>query len=262
MIPSGYLPLLSVLAATALAASLPAPGGFLGPASLSRSPQSLAVTATGGVIATFFRVLDNGDQDGFADTNETVGVAFTLLNRTETDLTGVEARIITSNPKIDCADQVASVGNVAANANSGPVSFRSKVDALANTGSASDGPGPVGSLRLGRAEVRPLRVPRARRAGPLRLHVDQHHGPGDRRGRFMYNPAPDLDNCPYQAGLKDRWRVSTHSGDVPLVAGSHGVHGFGSTAFEPRFGGELCTRPISTLPKPADPNARWLTFTS
>ncbi len=118
------------LAATALAASVPLPARA--PASVSRSGEALAVAATGGVIATFFRLVDNGDQDGFADTNETVDVFFTLLNRTDTNLTGVQARIIASDPKIDCVDQVVAVGSVAAHSNAAPVSFRFKVDSQAN----------------------------------------------------------------------------------------------------------------------------------
>ena len=45
---------------------------------------------------------DNGDDDGFADTNETVSARLWLHNGTGITLTGVTARLETDDPKIEC----------------------------------------------------------------------------------------------------------------------------------------------------------------
>ncbi len=55
------------------------------------------------VLPTSFHVSEvDGDQDGYPDTSETFDLQVTLRNYSE-DLTNVVARIVTEDPKIDCA---------------------------------------------------------------------------------------------------------------------------------------------------------------
>jgi len=50
------------------------------------------------VIDTY--VSDNGDHDGWADTNETVEMRFTVANRSSRDVTGLVARLSTDDPRV------------------------------------------------------------------------------------------------------------------------------------------------------------------
>jgi hypothetical protein len=52
------------------------------------------------VIATL--LTDNGDNDGFADTNETVNMRLRIVNKTDVNLNNLAARLSTNDPKIDC----------------------------------------------------------------------------------------------------------------------------------------------------------------
>ena len=54
------------------------------------------------VVVTNIVLSDNGDDDGWADTNETVQMQIVVGNKTGVDLTGVTARLMTDDPKIDC----------------------------------------------------------------------------------------------------------------------------------------------------------------
>ncbi len=65
------------------------------------------------VIDTF--VIDNGDEDGWADTHETVSLAFTVANRSGIDVTGLVAHLTSDDPKVACmAEQVVYIGDLAA----------------------------------------------------------------------------------------------------------------------------------------------------
>jgi len=65
------------------------------------------------VVDTF--VVDNGDEDGWADTYETARLRFTVTNRSGTDMTGLVARLSSNDPKLACmAEPVVHVGNLAA----------------------------------------------------------------------------------------------------------------------------------------------------
>jgi len=60
---------------------------------------------------------DNGDNDGFADNNETVTMDITILNSMTTDLQNAKVQIFPRSPYIDCVfDDTAAYGTVAAGA--------------------------------------------------------------------------------------------------------------------------------------------------
>jgi hypothetical protein len=44
----------------------------------------------------------NGDNDGFADADETIDLAVTLINKTGLNLDGVVAELSTEDPTIEC----------------------------------------------------------------------------------------------------------------------------------------------------------------
>jgi hypothetical protein len=75
----------------------------LDPAEAGNVRASTAVLfPTGRVSVQGYRLTDNGDDDGFADTNETVNLFVTVTNQTGRDLDGVVARLSTNSPAIDC----------------------------------------------------------------------------------------------------------------------------------------------------------------
>ena len=70
---------------------------------------------TGDLRVTGMSLDDNGDQDGFADTHETVAMRIRVSNPADVDLSGVTARLATDDPKIDCIlDTVVFIGDVPA----------------------------------------------------------------------------------------------------------------------------------------------------
>ncbi len=56
----------------------------------------------GRVSVKSVRLTDNGDNDGIADTNETVNMFITVRNNSGVDLDNVVARLSTNSPRIDC----------------------------------------------------------------------------------------------------------------------------------------------------------------
>lgn len=68
---------------------------------LIRSFTGVTLTA-GNVAVTQVLLTDNGDQDAWADTNETIDMRITVRNNTTVDLNNVVARLATSDPRIDC----------------------------------------------------------------------------------------------------------------------------------------------------------------
>ena len=61
------------------------------------------IVLTGGDVTLIdTQLTDNGDGDIWADTNETVDMIITLRNRTGIQLNNVQARLATSDPRIDC----------------------------------------------------------------------------------------------------------------------------------------------------------------
>jgi hypothetical protein len=65
------------------------------------------------VVVTGLVLTDNGDDDGWADTNETVQARPRLWNRSGAALTNVITRLSTSDPKIACvSDDTVSVGGM------------------------------------------------------------------------------------------------------------------------------------------------------
>ncbi|MCP3980277.1 MAG: S8 family serine peptidase [bacterium] len=68
----------------------------------------------GNLIVTSTKLTDNGDNDGWADTNETVDMQIEVSNKTGVDLTGCTARLATGDSKIDCViDSFAVIGDMA-----------------------------------------------------------------------------------------------------------------------------------------------------
>ena len=55
-----------------------------------------------GVLVVEIVLADNGDGDGFADTNETAEMRLTVRNGTGGDLTTLIALLTTEDPKIEC----------------------------------------------------------------------------------------------------------------------------------------------------------------
>ena len=81
------------------------------------APQS-AASSTGypppGTVVVVHAILsDNGDEDGWADTSETVEMRLTVYNRMGGDLTGLVARLSTDDPKIACiTDPIVEIGDL------------------------------------------------------------------------------------------------------------------------------------------------------
>ena len=62
-----------------------------------------AVPVFAGGVAILNTVLsDNGDDDGFADTKETVSMRLTVRNTSGIDLTGVTAQLISDDAQLAC----------------------------------------------------------------------------------------------------------------------------------------------------------------
>ena len=71
----------------------------------------------GGLAIVGTELRDNGDHDGYADTNETVELWLTVKNTTATSLTGVTAQIsIASGTTVCLVDASAVVGDLPAGA--------------------------------------------------------------------------------------------------------------------------------------------------
>ncbi len=58
--------------------------------------------ASGGLAITGYTLTDNGDDDGFADTSETVQLRLRVRNRSRVTATGVRAELSTASPYIEC----------------------------------------------------------------------------------------------------------------------------------------------------------------
>jgi hypothetical protein len=69
----------------------------------------------GTVVLVNVIIVDNGDGDQWADTNETVEMHLTVYNRTGLDLTGLHARLFSDDPKIACiSDAMLWIGDLPA----------------------------------------------------------------------------------------------------------------------------------------------------
>ncbi len=68
----------------------------------------------GTIVVVSATLSDNGDDDGWADTNETVDLRINVYNRMGFDVTGLVAELSTDDPKIACiADPIVTVGAIA-----------------------------------------------------------------------------------------------------------------------------------------------------
>lgn len=67
------------------------------------------------ILVSSVMLSDDGDHDGYADTNETVTMQVVLYNRSALPRTGVTARLTTTDPKISCISQsTIAVGTIPA----------------------------------------------------------------------------------------------------------------------------------------------------
>jgi hypothetical protein len=84
------------------------------PEALGLVQSFTTVVLTGGNVALIATAItDNGDGDVWADTNETVDMVITLRNQTGVQLNNVQARMATSDPKIDCIiNPIINVGTI------------------------------------------------------------------------------------------------------------------------------------------------------
>jgi hypothetical protein len=58
---------------------------------------------TGNIVVISARLIsDNGDNDGYADTNETVDMQIRIQNKSTQNLTGLGARLSSNDPNVDC----------------------------------------------------------------------------------------------------------------------------------------------------------------
>ena len=83
------------------------------------SASEVFLTAGSVTVADAFGAVltDNGDGDGYPDTNETVSLTLSVRNLGTTDLHGVSARLVSSSPYIDCIlDGDSFVGDLPAGA--------------------------------------------------------------------------------------------------------------------------------------------------
>ena len=72
---------------------------------------------TGNLVVISTQLTDNGDNDGYADTNETVSMQIRVQNKSTQNLTGLGARLSTNDPKIDCVLQAfVNIGDLAGRA--------------------------------------------------------------------------------------------------------------------------------------------------
>ena len=58
--------------------------------------------APGDIVVLGADLTDNGDDDGYADSNETVSMRITVRNATALSLTEVTARLSVDDPKVEC----------------------------------------------------------------------------------------------------------------------------------------------------------------
>jgi len=76
-----------------------------------------AVIISSGQVTIATTLTDNGDNDGLADTNETVEMQISVTNKTGADLTTVIARLGSNDPNVDCVvNSFVVVGDIAAGA--------------------------------------------------------------------------------------------------------------------------------------------------
>ncbi|MCP3979171.1 MAG: S8 family serine peptidase [bacterium] len=75
--------------------------------------STMLIVEKGDLVVTGTRLTDNGDNDGWADTNETVDARINVSNRSGGPLTGCTAWLVTNDPKIDCIlDTFLSIGDL------------------------------------------------------------------------------------------------------------------------------------------------------
>ncbi|HEX6852516.1 MAG TPA: hypothetical protein VF139_14050 [Candidatus Polarisedimenticolaceae bacterium] len=98
------------------------------------------LASTGRIAVENVRITDNGDGDGFADTNETVTVFVTLRNRTGIALDNVSATLNTSSSRIECISvSTTTFGSLANNqAAENPIGFTFKVGNVSRTAVTDD----------------------------------------------------------------------------------------------------------------------------
>jgi hypothetical protein len=88
------------------------------PASWGRVQSTTTVFLnTANIVVISAQLTDNGDNDGYADTNETVDMVIKIQNKGTRNLTGLGARLASNDPKVDCILQAfAFIGDLAGRA--------------------------------------------------------------------------------------------------------------------------------------------------
>jgi hypothetical protein len=77
------------------------------------SVGTVVLVPSGRAALAGIRLTDNGDNDGFCDTNETCNLFVTINNQTGLNLEGVTARLSTNSPDIECIQQpVVTIGSL------------------------------------------------------------------------------------------------------------------------------------------------------
>ena len=104
-----------------------------------RTTRSILVPA-GTVTVKSFRLTDNGDNDGYADTNETVNLFVTLQNNSGVDLEDVVVRLSTNDAKIECiSNTLVTIASLPEGTSAEtPSAFVFKVANVNRTGTAFD----------------------------------------------------------------------------------------------------------------------------
>ena len=98
------------------------------PAGSSTATATTACVGGNVIYVSNAQILDNGDNDGIADNNETVTIDIAIQNNLATALTNAKVQIFSASPNIDCiSDPQALYGTVAAGATvTNPTSDRFK----------------------------------------------------------------------------------------------------------------------------------------
>src|SRR5262245_10176098 len=74
-----------------------------------------AAPSSAHVVVQSVRLTDNGDNDGFADPNETVSIYLTLHNGSGVARTGIGVALVSEDPDVDCVTApVVAFGDLAA----------------------------------------------------------------------------------------------------------------------------------------------------
>jgi hypothetical protein len=120
---------------------------FVAVSFLVLSAVTSAVSPTSPIVVVGFTLADNADDDGFADSNETVALRLVLFNRGDSDLTNVVARLTSADLALACPTRAVIVIPLLAAGETRAVreAFEFRVDDRQRTGACSIGGAPCAS---------------------------------------------------------------------------------------------------------------------